>query len=53
MNALRLSLYDEACLPVHAVASSPSPDPWTIETASAETIDNDRAAMMLDAGVIR
>lgn len=34
-------------------ASNPRPDPWTIETASVETLDNDRAALMLDAGVVR
>lgn len=34
-------------------SSDPRPYPGTIETAQIETIDNDRAALLLDAGVVR
>lgn len=46
------SLYDDA---VRSKGRDPEtrPDPGTAITASYETIDNDRAALMLDAGVVR
>lgn len=53
MGTLTASLYDRNSVRPVLDSSNPSPDPWTIETASVETIDNDRAALMLDAGVVR
>lgn len=42
------SLYD---LSTHG--GDPNPEPGTALTASVETIDNDVALLMLDAGVVR
>ena len=42
------SLYDRA-----SEGGDPKPEPGTALTASIETIDNDRAGLMLDAGVVR
>lgn len=44
------SLYDTGVIDVEA--SNPYP-PGTMETARVETLDNDVACLMLDAGVIR
>ena len=46
------SLYDLA-IPANDNEAEARPDPGTVETASVETIDNDRAGLMLDAGVVR
>jgi hypothetical protein len=53
MGTVTASLYDSNSVRPVLEAPNPRPDPWTIETASVETIDNDRAALMLDAGVVR
>lgn len=53
MGTPAASLYDSSSIRPALSVSNPRPDPWTIETASVETIDNDRAALMLDAGVVR
>ncbi len=47
------SLYSSNCVPTQVDASDPKPFPGTIETAQIETVDNDRAGLMLDAGVVR
>lgn len=44
------SLYDNA---VHAGGGEQDPEPGTALTASVEAIDNDRAGLMLDSGVVR
>lgn len=58
------SLYDHA-IPAKAASPDPRPDPspdprpdprpdpGTVYTAAVETIDNDRAALLLAAGVVR
>lgn len=46
------SLYLTNAEPISA-APDPRPFPGTIETASLETVDNDRAGLLLDAGVVR
>lgn len=60
----RPSLYDQAIL-ANAVSPDPRPDPspdprpdprpgpGTTATAAVETIDNDRAGLLLVAGVLR
>lgn len=53
MSPTRASLYAMSDAPALTTRSSPQPAPWTIETKTHETIDNDRAPMMLAAGVIR
>lgn len=53
MRTLAASLYHSKSLRPVVDASLPRPDSWTTETSSVETIDNDRAALMLDAGVVR
>ena len=53
MGSLTMSLYDSNTVRTVLDESNPRPDPGTTETASVETIDNDRAALMIDAGVVR
>ncbi|WP_344770066.1 hypothetical protein [Aeromicrobium panaciterrae] len=45
------SLYNANAQPVSE--PGPRPAPGTIETNAVETIDNDRATLLIDAGVIR
>lgn len=50
------SLYPVTAVPITSTSgdSEPDPDPpGTIHTASYETVDNDRAALMLNVGVVR
>lgn len=44
------SLYTSGAV---TAAEGSTPFPGTLRTASIETIDNDRAGLMLDAGVVR
>jgi hypothetical protein len=46
------TLYD-AAVPSNGGDPDTRPDPGTGLTASVETVDNDRAGLMLDAGVVR
>ena len=46
------SLYDMTAETSSATSSNPFP-PGTMRTASIETIDNDVACLMLNAGVVR
>lgn len=46
------SLYDSA-IPECDLETEPRPEPGTALTASVETIDNDRAGLMFNAGVVR
>ena len=46
------SLYDNA-VPSNGHDPDTRPTPGTAITASYETVDNDRAALMLDARVVR
>ena len=46
------SLYSNA-MPTAGRDPEPRPDPRTEATAAVETVDNDRAELMLDAGVVR
>lgn len=36
-----------------AAGTDPRPDPGTTFTHAVETVDNDRAALLLEAGVVR
>jgi hypothetical protein len=52
-SLLRTSLYTSSAVEA-PTDSEPNPfPPGTSLTASVETIDNDRARLMLDAGVVR
>lgn len=47
------SLYEAHAVAPHGQESNPRPSPGTQLTASIETIDNDRAALLLEAGIVR
>ena len=50
MNESTLS---DAAVPSNGGDPDTRPDPGTRLTASVETVDNDRAGLMLDAGAVR
>ncbi len=47
------SLYSLSAVSTSEPGESDSPPPGTTLTASVETIDNDRAGLLLDADVVR
>jgi|JI10StandDraft_1071094.scaffolds.fasta_scaffold84206_4 hypothetical protein len=47
------SLYAVNAMPVTQSNPEPDPQPGTVLTASIETIDNDRADLLLGMGVVR
>jgi hypothetical protein len=47
------SLYELTAVKIDRDPGNPAPPPGTVYTASIETIDNDRAGLLMQVGVVR